>query len=485
MKTYDLVVIGSGPGGQKAAIQAAKLGRSVCVIEKMDVVGGVAINTGTIPSKALREAVMDMLSGRKAMAGMRNGAGIAGYQALDRKDTIKELLSSCHRVIRAEVDIVRSQFASNGIDLRHGWGSCAGDGIINIKTDDESVESVRAAHTLIATGTSPARPSNVPFDRSGVFTSDDILSIDSLPATMIVVGGGVIGTEYASMLGALGVRVTLIEGRPKLLEFLDSEVTEALQYHLRQAGVTLRLGEKVVSIKKGPTSDGARSENHELVEAVLESGKTLRAECLMYCIGRQGATERLGLEKVGLKADERGRIKVNACYQAVDGAGAPVQGVYAVGDVIGFPALASTSMEQGRLAACHMFGEKYDSVPELFPYGIYSIPEISMVGWTEERLTQAGIPYECGIAQYKETARGHLIGDEIGMLKLLVHQESRAILGVHCIGTSATELIHIGQAVMAFQGTVEYFINTVFNYPTLAECYKVAAFNARNKLKSM
>lgn len=482
MKTFDLVVIGSGPGGQKAAIQAAKLGKSVCVVEKMDVVGGVAINTGTIPSKALREAVIDQLASRHALAAIGGGAA---YQAFDRRNTLQELMNSCQRVIRAEVEIVRSQFASNGIDLRHGWGSFGGDGVVNVRTDDESVESVRGLNILVATGTTPARPANVPFDRSKIFTSDDILHIEHLPATMIVVGGGVIGTEYASMLGALGVRVTLIEGRPRLLEFLDNEITEALQYHLRQSGVTLRLGEKVVSIKKAPPPDAVRGDMSDLVEAVLESGKTLRAECLMYCIGRQGATDRLGLDKVGLKADDRGRIKVNAAFQAIDPNGVAVQGVYAVGDVIGFPALASTSMEQGRLAACHMFGEHYDSVPELFPYGIYSVPEISMVGWTEERLTAAGIPYEAGIAQYKETARGHLIGDEIGMLKLLVHQETHTILGVHCIGTSATELIHIGQAVMAFQGTIEYFINTVFNYPTLAECYKVAAFNARNKLKSI
>ncbi len=487
MKTYDLVVIGSGPGGQKAAIQAAKLGKEVCVIEKMDVVGGVAINTGTIPSKALREAVVDHLSARKALAETRN----AGYLAFDRAETLAELMGSCQRVIRAEIDIVRQQFSSNSIDLRRGWGSIAGEGVVSVRTADENTESVRARNILVAVGTSPARPSNIPFDNSQIFTSDDILHIQKLPSTMLVVGGGVIGTEYASMLGALGVRVTLIEGRPRLLEFLDSEICEALQYHLRQAGVTLRLGEKVISIRKVASApDEARGAGTELVEAVLESGKTLRAECLMYCIGRQGATERLGLETLGVKADERGRIKVNEHFQAVipgPEKGQParaVPGLYAVGDVIGFPALASTSMEQGRVAACHMFGEQASSIPDLFPYGIYSVPEISMVGWTEERLTAAGVPYESGIAQYKETARGHLLGDEIGMLKMLVHQESRVVLGVHCLGTGATELIHIGQAVMAFQGTVEYFINAVFNYPTLAECYKVAAFNALNKLKS-
>ncbi len=507
MRRFDLVVIGSGPGGQKAAIQAAKLGKSVCVIERMEVVGGVAINTGTIPSKALREAVLDVLASRKAL-------GSDGqYRPVDRKKTLQELTSSCQRVIRAEVDLVRSQFASNGIELRRGTGSLGwieepgkpgdptatseggldiaptpGDKVVNVVGHDENVETIRAGAVLLATGTTPAKPSNTEFDQSRIITSDELLHLPFLPASMIVVGGGVIGTEYASMLAALGVRVTLVEGRNRLLEFIDSEICEALQYHLRQMGVTLRLGEKVVSIKRVPPPPGARPSgegSQELVEAVLESGKTLRAECLLYCIGRQGATEKLNLQAYGLSADNRGRISVNESYQVLDKDEKPLAGVYAVGDVIGFPALASTSMEQGRLATCHMFDERADSVPELFPYGIYSIPEISMVGWTEERLTQAGIPYEAGIAMYKETARGHLLEDEIGMLKMLIHQESHAVLGVHVIGTNATEIVHIGQAVMAYKGTVEYFINTVFNYPTLAECYKIAAFNARNKLKSI
>jgi NAD(P) transhydrogenase len=273
--------------------------------------------------------------------------------------------------------------------------------------------------------------------------------------------------------------VTLVEGRPRLLDFVDAEVTEALQYHLRQAGVTLRLGEKVVKIAKVANTGVAKSTNKELVEALMESGKTLRADCLLYCIGRQGNTDGLNLKAAGLEADDRGRIKVNECFQTA------VPNIYACGDVIGFPALASTSMEQGRLASCHMFGQTVQSVAELLPYGIYSIPEISMVGWTEEKLTKDGIPYEAGIAQYKEIARGQLLGDDIGMLKILIHQESHVVLGVHIIGTGATELVHIGQAVMAHKGTAEYFVNTVFNYPTLAECYKVAALNGLNKLRNV
>jgi NAD(P) transhydrogenase len=275
------------------------------------------------------------------------------------------------------------------------------------------------------------------------------------------------------MMATLGVKVILVEGRRELLGFLDHEITEAFQYHMRRLGTTLRLGEKVSKIERLPCNgtDGP------LVQATLESGKTLRAQTLLYAIGRQGTTEPLQLENVGLAPDDRGRLKVNPHYQT------EVPHIYAVGDVIGFPALASTAMEQGRLAVCHAFGAPTCSIPELFPYGIYAIPEISMVGKTEDQLTEAGIPYEAGIAQYRELARGQLLGDETGMLKLLIHQETHRILGVHAIGSNATELIHIGQAVMAFNGTVDYFINSVFNFPTLAEAYKVAALNGLNKLR--
>ena len=476
MRHFDLVVIGSGPGGQKAAIQAAKLGRKVCVVEKMQFVGGVAINTGTIPSKALKEAVVDLKAAQRAIAGFSG----SGALVMDRRTQLSTLSQSCNRVIRAEIEVVRTHFASNGIEVLTGLGSLTGKDTVLVQGDHAS-ETISGKHILIATGTTPTTPADIPFDGVQVFTSDEILGIGTLPGTMIVVGGGVIGTEYASMLAAMGVRVTLIEGRNRLLDFLDAELIEALQYHLRQMGTTLRLGEKVVKIRKVDAPAGSRNSSGgaEMVEATLESGKTLRADCLMYCVGRQGATDKLNLAAAGLTADERGRIKVNANFQT------EVPNIYAVGDVIGFPALASTSMEQGRLAACHMFNERSDSVPELFPYGIYAIPEISMVGWTEEKLTAAAIPYEAGVAHYRETARGQLLGDDIGMLKLLIHQESGVILGVHILGSQATELVHIGQAAMAFKGTVEYFVNTVFNYPTLAECYKVAAFNGRNKLRSI
>jgi NAD(P) transhydrogenase len=471
MRQFDLCVIGSGPAGQRAAIQAAKLGHSACVIEKREVIGGASVNTGTIPSKALREAILRVVGRESAMP-----------RDIDlraaRSATFESLMASANQVIRAEIEIVRRHLAHNGVELLHGTASFLDGTTVEVQ-GPRTHEHIRAAHFLIATGSRPARPENIPFNDRDIITSDEILHLPNLPRTMIVVGGGVIGTEYASMLSALGVRVTLLEGRPRLLDFVDAEITEALQYHLRQGGMTLRLGERVTRISRVEPPRGMRSAGTELVEAVLESEKTLRADCLLYAVGRQGNTERLNLAAAGLSADERGRITVNEFFQTA------VPHIYAAGDVVGFPALASTSMEQGRLAACHMYGEPCSVSSELLPYGIYSVPEISMVGWTEERLTKEGVPYEAGIAQYREIARGQLLGDEIGMLKMLIHQESHAVLGVHAIGTGATELIHIGQAVMALKGTVEYFVETVFNYPTLAECYKVAAMNGLNKLRNV
>ncbi|MEO1128505.1 MAG: Si-specific NAD(P)(+) transhydrogenase [Planctomycetota bacterium] len=466
---YDLCVIGSGPAGQRAAVQAAKLGRRVAIVERREVVGGVAINTGTIPSKALREAVL-RLTGARSKLGPEGGGGRSRHDI-----TIEDLTYWCQQVIRHEIGVVRDQLDRNDIDMLTGTAEFRDEHSIIFRHGNEQ-GVLEADHFYIATGTKPARPDDIDFDATHIVDADGLLNLHRLPRTMMVVGGGVIGTEYASMMQALGVKVTLIEGRDKLLDFLDPEIGESLQYHLRQAGMTLRMGEHVVKVQVVDAPDGARSNDGRLVEAVLESGKVLRAETLLYAVGRQGCTADLGLGNVGLSADKRGRISVNADYQSER------DHIYAGGDVIGFPALASTSMEQGRLAACHMFGVHTNSTPELFPFGIYAIPEISMVGWTETKLTESDIPYESGVANYREIARGQLLGDTIGMLKLLIHQDTRQILGVHCIGTGATEIIHIGQAVMSLKGTVDYFVDTVFNYPTLAECYKVAALNAVNKL---
>ena len=464
MKHVDMVVIGSGPAGQKAAIQASKLGKSVTLVERNRILGGVCTHTGTIPSKALREAVLH-LSGIQARGfyGDRDGRGGAGRPEI----TIEDLIARGQQVIRTEMEVIREHMVRNEVEIICGEAKFEDPHTIRIG-HQHSAELIEADHIVIATGTVPAKPASVPFDKTQVLDSDNLLELAALPKSMIIVGGGVIGTEYACMMATLGVRVILTEARPALLDFVDAEISEALQYRMRAMGVTLRLGERVDEIRVLP--DG-------LVQATLQSGKHLRADTLLYCIGRQGTTDRLGLENVGLVPDNRGRLKVNENYQT------DVPHVYAVGDVVGFPALASTSMEQGRRASCHAYGEPTTSIPELFPLGIYSIPEISMVGKTEAQLTADGIPYEAGVAQYREIARGQLLGDEVGMLKLLIHEETRQILGVHAIGTGATELIHIGQAVMAFKGTVDYFINNVFNYPTLAECYKVAALNGSNKLR--
>jgi len=481
MKHYDLIVIGSGPAGQKAAIQGAKLGKKVCIIEKNAVLGGAGINTGTIPSKALREAVL-YLTGT-------NKRALFGENFRPKRDiTLEDLTYVSQQVIHNELAVIREQFDRNGVDLAWGAASFEGPNLLHVQKND-STELLSADFFLIATGTRPATPMSVPFNDKNIFSSDGLLRLKHLPKSIIIVGGGVIGVEYACMLGALGVRVILVEGRTELMDFLDREIVEALQYQMRQTGITLRLGEKVAKIEEidcpaGVANNGGSGNGNtnggvenKLVQAKLESGKLLQAQTLLYAVGRQGTTKALALENVGLIPDDRERLKVNEKYQTA------VPHIYAAGDVIGFPALASTAMEQGRLAVCHAFGTPTESFPELFPFGIYAIPEISMVGKTEKQLTEAGIPYECGIAHYKEVARGQLLGDQSGMLKLLIHQDTHLILGVHVIGSQATELVHIGQAVLAFGGKAEYFINNVFNYPTLAETYKVAAFNGLNKLR--
>jgi NAD(P) transhydrogenase len=465
MRQFDCVVIGTGPAGQKAAIQAAKLGKKVAIVEKRNVLGGATVNTGTIPSKALREAVMHLTGVNKR--------GLFGQSyRVKRHITIADLISVSQQVVHHEMEIIRDHFDRNGVELI--WGSAYFEGPTTMRVDrPEDFEVVTADKFVIATGTRPARPAHVPFNHSTILCSDALLTLEALPKSMIIVGGGVIGVEYACMMQTLGIRVTLVEGRHEVLGFLDSEITEAFQYQMRRSGMTLRLGEKVEKIEQLPPENG----HGGLVQATLESGKHLQAATLLYAVGRQGTTLALRPEAAGLKTDDRERLKVNSFYQT------EVPHIYAVGDVIGFPALASTAMEQGRQAVCHAFGAPTNSMPELFPLGIYALPEISMVGRTEKQLTDAGIPYEAGIAQYKEIARGQLLGDDIGMLKLLIHQDNHQILGVHAIGTGATELIHIGQAVMAFNGTVDFFINNVFNFPTLAEAYKVAALNGLNKLR--
>lgn len=480
MRHYDVIVIGTGPAGQKAAIQAAKLGKSVAIIERSRVVGGAQVNTGTIPSKALREAALHLTG--------RNHKGLFGQSNRMKRDvTIADLVGVANEVIRHEWDVIRDQFDRNRIDLVFGTAKFVGSHEISVTHKNET-QSLSADNFLVAVGTRPARPDDVEFNDQNIFCSDSFLKLHTLPKTIVVVGGGVIGTEYACIMATLGVRVTLIEGRDNLLGFLDREIGEALQFFMRREGITLRLGEKVESIHALQASDETdeQAESPSLVEAVLESGKHIKSEALLYCVGRQGVCKQLGLDKVGVTFDDRERLRVNENYQCMQqdesGAWHPVGHVYAAGDVIGFPSLASTSMEQGRRAMLHAYGQDSSGLSDVFPYGIYGVPEISMVGKTEEQLTTDGIPYEAGIATYDEIARGQLLGDRTGMLKLLIHQDTHKLLGIHALGTGATELIHIGQAVMSLGGTAEYFIHNVFNFPTLAEAYKVAAYNGLNKL---
>jgi NAD(P) transhydrogenase len=461
---YDLLVIGSGPAGQRAAIQAAKLGKRVAIVERKAVVGGVCINTGTIPSKTLRETVLHL-------SGYRERGLYGASYTVKQNITMSDLLMRTDRVISHEIDVTRHQLLRNRVELFAAAASFVDPHTIRLsEVLGHGWRDVTAAYIVIATGTTATQDPHIPFDGQRIFISDDILHLEQLPRTLAVIGAGVIGLEYASMFAALGVRVTLIDKRPRLLPFVDAEIIETLAYQLRQNRVTLRLGEEVSGIEPIADEHGARVNIH------LASGKQIITEKALYSIGRTGAIQDLNLPAAGLAADARGRLGVNADYQT------EAPHIYAVGDLIGFPSLASTSMEQGRLAACHALGVPASSVPELFPYGIYTIPEISTVGRNEEELTEQGIAYEVGKAQYREIARGQIIGDSTGLLKLIFHAETRALLGVHIIGEGASELIHIGQAVLAFGGPIDYFVNTVFNYPTLAECYKTAAFDGINRL---
>jgi NAD(P) transhydrogenase len=461
---YDFLVIGSGPAGQRAAIQASKLGKSVLLIERQTTVGGVCINTGTIPSKTLREAVLH-LSGHR-----ERGIYGASY-SVKQNITMSDLHFRTAHVIRHEIDVTRHQLQRNRIEVAVGSATFVDPHTVSIEdVPGRGTRNVTADKIAVATGTQATCDKDIPFDGQRILISDDILTLEKLPRTLTVVGAGVIGIEYATIFATLGVRVTLVDKRDRLLPFIDREITDSLAYQMHQNRVTLRLGEEVKAIEPSQDDKGER------VRITLVSGKQIVSEAALYSIGRTGATEMLNLPAAGVTPDARGRLTVNEHFQTAQ------PHIYAVGDVIGFPSLASTSMEQGRLAACHAFNTAAECVPSLFPYGIYTIPEISTVGKNEEELTQEGIPYEIGKAQYKEIARGQIIGDSAGLLKLIFNLETRELLGVHIIGEGASELVHIGQAVLAHKGSIDYFINTVFNYPTLAECYKTAAFDGINRL---
>ncbi len=459
MQPYDLIVIGSGPGGQRAAIQGAKAGKRVAMIEKQSAIGGVCINTGTIPSKTMREAVLH-LSGfySKNFYGANRGAAAT--------ITMSDVIFRIQRVVENEVGVTQDQLKRNGVDVLHGTGRFMDAHHLRVENGNGFAE-IEGEYIVIATGTKPAANPKVPINGRNIIDSDQILSMPQIPRTLIVVGGGVIGVEYACMFATLGVRVIIVEKRPRLLEFADTEMVEALSYQMRDHRATMRLNEEVESVEALP--DGK-------VAANLVSKKRINADALLYAVGRQGNVERLDLAAAGIEADNRGRIKVDADFRTTQ------PHIFAVGDVIGFPSLASVSMEQGRIAAARAFGVQVQTDPESYPYGIYTIPQISFIGKTEEQLTDADVPYEVGVAYYREIARGQIAGHTDGRLKLLFHRETLDLLGVHIFGENAAELLHIGQAVFKLKGKITYFIDTVFNYPTLAECYKTAAFNGLNRL---
>ena len=459
---FDLVCIGSGPAGQRAAVQAAKLGRRAAVVEKRRAVGGVCIDTGTIPSKTLREAVV-------TFSGLAGKGDRLPWARLEGRPTCQQLFAGVDRVIAREVEVIENQLRRNDVSVLHGAASFLDPHTLRIE-GERGRRQVTAEHILIAVGTQPAPPPGVKSDGEVILDTDDMVRLKQLPRTICVVGAGVIGVEYTSILAALGVAVTLVERRERPLEFLDREIVDELLHQMRSRNVTLRLGESVESIDlaEGPPRKAVLT---------LESGKRIVTDSVLFSAGRVAATEALDLAAAGLAGDGRGRVRVDTHFRTA------VPHIFAAGDVIGYPSLAATSSEQGRLAACAAFGVGAGPMAAHFPIGIYAIPEISMVGAPEHELTHQKVPYEVGVARYREIARGQILGDDAGMFKMLFHREDHRLLGVHCIGTGATELVHIGQAVLGLGGGLDYFLSTVFNYPTLAECYKVAALDASNRLR--
>jgi NAD(P) transhydrogenase len=460
MNHYNMLVIGSGPSGRRAAVQSAKLGKSVIVVDKGRRLGGVSVHTGTIPSKTLRETVLNLSGWRER--------GFYGKAYRVKQDiAASDLIARLHKTLDHEVEVLQHQFMRNNVKYTHALAKFSEPNKALITTESGEMSEVGFDHALISVGTRPHRPDNIPFDHEHVFDSDEILDIKALPRTLTVIGGGVIGVEYATIFSALDVPVTLVENRANILEFVDQELVDDFIHQMRDRGMTVRLGCGVKEVAVKPHG----------VETHLSDGRMIRTEMLLYAAGRSGNVSSLGLEQVGIETDSRGRIKVDSTTFQTN-----VPHIYACGDVIGFPSLASTSMEQGRVAACHAFGITLPPPPETFPYGIYSVPEISTVGLSEEQVRATSEPYECGIARFRETSRGHIMGVDSGFLKLIFSLGSRRLLGAHIVGEGATELIHIGQAVINLGGTVDFFVNNTFNYPTLAEAYKIAGLDAWNRM---
>ena len=458
---YDFIVVGSGPAGRRGAIQAAKLGKRVLVIEKGTRVGGVSVHTGTIPSKTLRETALNLTGWRERGF---YGRSYRVKQEISAEDLRRRLLITLDH----EVEVLEHQFARNRVQHMRGKASFVDAHTLEVEKADGDVVRVHGAAILLSVGTRPHRPSNIPFDGKTVLDRDELLDIQELPRSMIVIGAGVIGIEYATIFSALDTAVTVVEPRNTMLDFIDKEIVEDFSYQLRDRNMKLLFGQTAEQVE--------RLENGKC-RVTLQNGRMLTADMVLFAAGRVGATDTLNLEAAGLEADNRGRLKVNPETFQTD-----VPHIYAAGDVVGFPSLASTSMEQGRIASRHAVGAPYQDPPQYFPYGIYAVPEISTCGLTEEEVRQRGIPYECGIARFRETSRGHIMGLDNGMLKMIFSLKTRRLLGVHIVGEGATELVHIGQAVLNLKGTVEYFVENTFNYPTLAEAYKIAGLDAWNRM---
>ena len=458
---YDLIVIGSGPSGRRAAIQAAKLGQSVLVVENRLRVGGVSVHTGTIPSKTLRETVLNLSGWRER--------GFYGLAYRVKKDIEgRDLGARLGKTLDYEIEVLENQFARNGVKTLAGCASFTDPTTVAVKKADGETDQVTAERIVIAVGTKPFRPAHIPFDGKAVVDSDSLVEELRVPRSLTVVGAGVIGMEYATIFSALDVPVTIVEPRKNFLEFIDREIIDEFTHDLRSRGVNFRLGSKV---------DHVEVDESGAAVATLDDERRIRSEMLLYAAGRVGATSDLNAEAAGLAFDGRGRIAVDPhTFQTC------VPHIYAVGDVIGFPSLASTSMEPGRIAACHAFGAPMSEAPSFFPYGIYSVPEISTIGLTEDEAREKGIHYECGIARFRETSRGHIMGLQSGMMKMIFALADHRLLGVHIVGEGATELVHIGQAVLNLGGTLDYFVQNTFNYPTLAEAYKIAALDAFNRM---
>lgn len=459
-QNFDLVVIGSGPAGKAAAIQAAKLRRRVLVVDRNPRLGGVSVHTGTIPSKTLRETVLNL-------SGFRERAFYGRAYRVKEGITEGDLKMRLHKTLDYEVDMLENKFTRNRVEWMSGEARFLDKSTITVNCGEGEHHEIKSKRFLIATGTKPFRPDYIPFNGKTILDSDEILDMHEVPRSMAVIGAGVIGVEYATIFSALDCKVTLIEPRDSFLDFIDRTLIAEFTQQIRVMGLDLRLSSPVDKVEDAG----------DYVEVALENGRHVRSEMLLFAAGRMGATQALDLDKIGLETDHRGRIEVDRkTYET------KVKGIYAAGDVIGHPSLASTSLEQGRVAACAALDTPTLPQSPWFPYGIYSVPEISTCGMSEEEVQERGIPYEVGMARFSETSRGQILGIEKGMLKMLVSLKTRRLLGVQIVGEGATELIHIAQAVLNLKGTVDYFVENTFNYPTLAEAYKMAGLDAFNRM---